>query len=541
MVATGSPEATEAAVRILEAGGNAVDAAVAASFTLGVSDSDASGLGGETYMVIRFANGQAVAIDGTARAPSRFDLASLQATASAGVEVGHEMVAVPTTLAVLDFALRKYGSITLADALQPAIETAERGYELSEIQIVWTRKYYDSLLATSTYLPFLLMEDGKTVGEPGDRICNEHLAETYRRIAREGASTFYRGRIADEIEADMKRNGGNLRKGDLVRYRVIERIPVSTTYRGLEIQSVPPPGGGDTLVHALNILENFPSDLLAENSLTRQQTLIEAFRIALNDRAGTGAGMMPPTVPGAFALTKRHAYDRARMITPGKIIPKATIAGPIDPECLPVGETTTQVSVIDAAGNAVSLTQTLGRSFGAKVATPGLGFPYNNFLQTFRFDKPQCPGFLRSFVPCANDMAPTILTFDDGRIVVLGTPGSNRIPAILANVIINMVDRGMNLREAIESPRILWGGGEDINVDMEVAGPLTRGYVDAFNAMGYEHPVEPVYYPAGPDDMTSFGAVNSVEYDPAQGTFVGVADPRRGGLAKGPRVVVERK
>ncbi len=541
MVSTGSPEATAAAVGVLENGGNAVDAAVAAALALGVADSDASGIGGATYMVIRFANGRAVAIDGTPKAPGRFDLRSLQAAAEAGRTTGHEMTAVPTTLAVLDLALRKYGSIDFAEALQPAIEIADRGYSLSENQIIWTNRYYEDLVGTSNYLRYLVMADGHTVGEPGDRICNPELAQTLRTIAAQGVSAFYRGAVADLIEADMIDNGGNLRKSDLARLRVSEHAPVRTTYRGVEVLSVPSPGGGDTLIHALNILETFPSEFLSEDTLERHHVFIETARIAIADRAGSGAGMVANGFLGSNFPSKRYAYGRAQMITPGTALADSTFVGPIDPDCLPTGESTTHVSVIDARGNAVSMTQTLSEGFGAKIATPGLGFPYNNFLEAFRVEKPHCPGFLRPYAPCGNDMAPTILVDERGRVMALGTPGSNRIASILAGVISNIVDRGMNLREAIEAPRVIWGGGLEINIELEVAPPMVETYVDAFNAMSYEHPVEPVFFPADPNDLSNSGAVNTVLYDPTAGDFVGVADPRRGGLAGGPRVVAGRK
>jgi len=537
MVATGSPEATEAAVRVLENGGNAVDAAVTASLALGVADSDASGLGGSTYMLIRFANGHAVAIDGTSLAPENFDLEGLKKTVRAGKTSGYEFTAVPTTLAVLDLALRKYGTISMPEALEPAIDLAEHGYGLSEIQITWTKWYLEDILVAPTYSRFLILADGETIGSPGDRSCNHDLARTLRRIARDGVSSFYRGTIADRIESDMIANGGNLRKSDLARLRVTEHQPVRTTYRGVEVLSIPAPGGGDALVESLNILENFPSDFLAQDSIDRHQAMIEAVRIARADRASTGAGMLPTGMPGAMVVSKRHAYDRAQMITPGRAIPRAEISGPVDPDCLPAGESTTQVSIIDTDGNVVSLTQTLGRSFGGKVATPGLGFFYNNFLEAFRVDKPQCPGFLRPLTPCANDMAPSILVHDDMTIIALGSPSSNRIPSILSGVISNLVDRGMGLQDSIEAPRVLWGGETSGNIEAEIAGAVTATDVDALDSMGYDLPLLRIHFPADPAYLADFGGVNAALYNPTEGSYTGVVDPRRGGLAKGPRVL----
>ncbi len=529
MVATGSPEATEAAVSILESGGNAVDAAVAAALVLGVADSDASGIGGMTYMLIRLADGRTVAIDGTARAPGSLNLEKLRNAQMEGRDFGYDKVAVPTTLAVLDLAIRTYGTMSMSQALQPAIAVAEAGYRISPIQTTWTHNYYQDIVAGSDYMPFLIMEDGKTIRETGALVCNHDLAGTLRELARDGVDSFYRGAIADRIEADMVKNGGYLRKADLVALRVRRVPPLTTTYRGAEVFTVPPPGGGDTLVGLLDLLETFPAVFLAEDSLARHSVFVESTRIARTGRASAGA---PST-----RLRKEQAQIVAQMIVPGTALPKTVISGSVDPDCLPVGESTTQVSIIDGAGNIVSLTQTLGQSFGAKVATPGLGFPYNNLLASFRFDKPHCPGFLRPRGPCPNDIAPVILVDGGGRLMALGSPGSNRIPSILAGVISNVIDRGMDLGAAIDAPRILWGGSDFIRIEMEVAGPLTDPLVDAFNAMGYEFPVDAVHLPAQQSDIVDFGGVNAATYDPASGIYIGVVDPRRGGLAEGPRVI----
>jgi gamma-glutamyltranspeptidase/glutathione hydrolase len=537
MVATGSPEATAAAVAILEQGGNAVDAAVTAALVLSVADPDASGIGGATYMVIQPAGGRAVVIDGTSVTPAQVDIAALRKAEESGRNYGYEMAAVPTTLAVLDLAIRNHGSISFAEAVQPAIAVAEHGYSLSPIQITWTADYYDSLLAASSYARYLAMEDGRTIGKPGDLHCQPELANTLRRLAAEGVKSFYSGAIADEIDADMRANGGFLRKADLVMLRIRERPPVRTTYRGLEIVTVPSPGGGESLIEVLNIMEVYPPSFFAEDSLERHQTLVEAFRIGNSDRGGSIAGPARGPWSRAQILSKSHARDRARMIIPGKVLAREEIAGPVDPECLPKGESTTQVSVIDRNGNAVSLTQTLSRSFGAKVATPGLGFFYNSFLESFNVDKPQCAGFLQPRSPCSNDMAPTIVLSNGQPVLALGSPGSNRIPGIIATIISNMVDRGMNLEDAVAAPRIVWGGLSRRRISVEMTGPFVSSDMDALLEMGYQE-VERVEFPAEAVLLTRFGGVNAAAYDPATVTFTGIADSRRGGAAGGPRTVI---
>jgi gamma-glutamyltranspeptidase/glutathione hydrolase len=190
--------------------------------------------------------------------------------------------------------------------------------------------------------------------------------------------------------------------------------------------------------------------------------------------------------------------------------------------------------VVDRWGNVVALTQTLGRSFGAEVATPGLGFPYNSLLEGFNFDKPQCPGYLQPGIKCPSDMAPTIVISDDGTLVAaLGAPSSSRIPAIIVNVISNLVDRGMGLAEAVEAPRVLTGGLSRAETIIEVANPITATHVDALETMGYTD-IERMPYPVTSRRIVLFGGVNAVGWDADSMTFIGVGDRRRWGSAGGP-------
>jgi len=543
MVATGSPEATAAAVRILEAGGNAIDAAVAAAFTLGVADVDASGLGGMTYMVVCLAGGRCTAIDGTAPTPSAVDPVRLRGLPKGEQLFGYEMAAVPTTLAVLELARDRYGTRSLEELIAPAVEIAETGYRVNPAQVVWSNLYYEQLLR-SGYLRLIAFDDQSlsdrpqdedaAIGRPGDLRCRPELAATLRRIQRSGAASFYRGEIADQIEADMIANGGFVRKTDLAMLRVRETQPVSTTYRGFHVIGFPSPGGGPIVIRALNILESFPIAELAEYSPRRLQLLLEATRVAYADR---GASDAVGAFPGDGLLSKEHGRERARLITPGSPLADEALRGPLPAECEPQGDSTTQVSVADAWGNVVALTQTLGRSFGAKVATPGLGFPYNSLLEGFNVDRPQCPGYLQPRRPCPTDMAPTIVFRADGTLLAaLGAPGSNRIPAIVTDVISNLVDRGLGLVEAVEAPRVLSNGLERAEAMVEVVGPLTSDHADALEAMGYDALLRMVYPPESRQIML-YGGVNAVGWDAGTWHFVGIGDGRRWGAARGPEVV----
>jgi gamma-glutamyltranspeptidase/glutathione hydrolase len=536
MAATGAPEATTAAVDILERGGNAIDAAVAAAFVLSVVDSDASGIGGATNMLIHLASGRTLAVDGTSKAPLAIDIEKFREFKASGRTYGYEAIAVPTTLAALEFARVRYGTMSLSTLLEHAIHAAEHGYPLSEIQIIWTKKYYDNIMKSPLYLRYHTMEDGQTIGEPGDLHCQADTAATLRTIASEGVHSFYFGSIASRIEEDMVRGGGFVRRADLASVRIREVQPLHTTYRGFDVSTFPPPGGGAGVIAALNLLENYPSEFLAEDSVDRHHVMLETFRIAAAD---SRAAANLRTHLGPHPLSKGYARTRAELITPGKVIPEEVLSTPIPPECDPPGESTTQVSVADRWGNIVSLTQTLSRSFGAKIATPGLGFPYNSFLEGYNADKPQCPGYLQPNSACNTDMAPTIVLREGELVAALGTPGSNRIPAIISEVISNLVDREMTLREAVTAPRVLWGGMSRQRAYVEVAGQISEQELEELERIGHEDMTVLRYPPPGDDTMAKFGGINAVGYDSETGRFTGIGDPRRFGVARGPRVIAE--
>lgn len=536
MVAAGSKEGAQAGIEVLERGGNAIDAAIATTLAQSVADVDALGLGGMTYMVIHLADGYTTAIDGSSLAPQHFDREQLQKLKKSEYTKGHKLVATPTTLATLELARNRYGTMSMAELVQPAIELAETGFRLSALQIIWTNKYLSDILS-SRYLSHMVLEDGLRVGSQGTVYCRPDFAATLRRIADEGVGSFYRGSIAAEIDADMVANGGFLRRSDLARVRINEREPVRTTYRGLEVYSFPSPGGGPILIEILDMLDPFPSAFIAGNSIERHHVLTEAFRLAPAVAAATSRRTSHSGWGADSPQGSAGARWRPPEIKPGQMIPESEISQNQNPECsVSTPESTTQISVIDRWGNVVSTTSTLGRSFGATVATPGLGFPYNSFLEYFNYDKAQCPGYLRPLAPCPSGMAPTIVLENKLLKIALGAPGSNRIPSMLANVIINMADRSMSLHDAVEAPRVLWGG-EDVDLlHLEMVDPFNEEIYEGLRQIGFGD----IFRLDLPDDtgrVVIFGGVNAVGWDPALSTFTGAGDRRRTGFAGGPRVI----
>jgi gamma-glutamyltranspeptidase/glutathione hydrolase len=536
MVSTGSEEATLAGVQILEQGGNAVDAAVAAAFALGVSDPGGSGVGGMTYILVSPARGQPLAIDGSVTVPMAVDIEKLLELRNSGASVGAKGVAVPGSVAALSRALEDHGTMDLARVLEPAIHFAKTGSRITANSIAWTTGYLDEILA-SRYYRLVVLEDGSRVGSVGDRFCRPELAATLGRLTVEGAQAFHRGSIAREMVADLAARGGWMRAADLAMLRARTIEPIRSTYRDAEVISYPWPGGGHEVARALEILEVFPPELLRSRSTDRLHVMIEVSRLARVDSIELIQQPMMRAVGPGGSMSMTSPRERAALITPGKTIPEEMLKGTATRPGM--GEHTTHVSVADRWGNAVSLTQTLCRQHGTKTATPGLGFPYNSCLEFFDFENPSSPFYAHPRAQYSSTMAPTIVRLDDG-LIALGSAGSDRIPGSVIEVVSNVVDRGMDIREAVTAPRVLWNSAHDPpRVCIEITDWVTDHHADTLQRWGFEHMFR-LEYPATPAaDSAFFGGVNAVLYDSTTGRFSGAGDPRRSGFARGPRVVSE--
>jgi len=522
MVATANLDSSKIAVEILEAGGNAIDAAVAAAFAVGVSDPGDSGLGGTTYMLIRFADGRATAIDGSALVPLKVDSDRLTRIQEAGNGYGMELAAVPATLAALDYAASKYGTLPLSDLIEPSIELASRGYYPVPFQEISIRSYLNELLK-SDFLKYFVLENGKNPPSTKTLQRRPVLASTLQRIANRGSNDFYRGTIAAEIVADMADRGGFVSQDDLAILRAREVAPLRGTYRDTEILTFPHPSMGGAVIQALNILEQYPPAFLDQDTVGRYQVFAEAFHIAtvdhsrfLSDRIYFGAN-------GREALlTKGHATERVELIEPGQALVNEEF--PSNKEGQSDDGHTTQISIVDRWGNSVSLTQTLGRFFGNKLAAPGLGFPYNSMLEG--------ESILTARAPIPTFMSPSIVAKDGEVFLVLGSASSARIPGVMASVISNVVDRKLGLRQSVIAPRILWSTMQDLGIYAEIFPPITREQIDELGSFGYK-PIFRAQLPVRQSRLSRFGAVNAVLYDRENGVMTGVGDPRRNGAALG--------
>jgi len=524
MVSTANQDSSRIAVEILESGGNAIDAAVAAAFAVGVSDSGDSGLGGATYILIRFADGRTTAIDGSALVPLRVDRNRLAEVQVAGDQYGMVLAAVPASLAALDYAASTYGTRPLADLIEPSIELAERGFHATPFHEVAIRSYFDDLLK-SDYLKYFVLENGENPPSIETLQCRPVLATTLRRIAAGGSAEFYRGEMAAEIEADMAERGGFVSRDDLAILRVRELTPLRGTYRGTEVLAFPYPSMGGAVIQALNILERYPPDFIDQDTVGRYQVFAEAFHIATADhsRLMSDRSFVQANDRDRL-LTKSFAAERAALIEPGQALVNEEFP-PNQKEGNDDGNTT-QISIVDRWGNAVSLTQTLGRFFGNKLAAPGLGFPYNSLLESEKE--------LKARAPIPTTMCPSIVVQDGEVLLVLGSGSSNRIPGIVATVVSNVVDREFSLREAVLAPRILWGPFKRSSYYAEIIPPVTTEQIDELDSFGYE-PILRTLPPARLSNFSRFGSTNAVLFDRVSGVMTGVGDPRRNGVSRGAR------
>ncbi|MCP4896453.1 MAG: hypothetical protein GY906_05705 [bacterium] len=523
MVSTGSQEATAAAVRILEQGGNAIDAAVTAALVLGVSDPADSGFGGSALVVAHLADGRSFAIDGSSITPGQFNKSVIRRIEKRNLQRGIELAAVPGQLRAIALLAAEYGTKSLQELIQPAIRVADDGYYPTPFQHFTATKYRKQLLA-SEHCRFLVLKNGIDLHPLNTPVRRPILLQTMRRLAEHGVDDFYVGSIAKAIATDMQQRGGFITASDLKRVKASEVRPLRVKYRSAEILTFPPPGMGAAVAQALKMLETFSPDLLRQHSVERMHVLSSVFKIMLDDHPiYFSQHASAPRGKRLEEFIATHARNRARSIT---VDGAAETPAARTTRQKSDGDTnTTQVSVIDRWGNAVSLTQSIGRYYGGKVATATLGFPYNSHLENLP------PLRSRSRIP--SSIAPTIVLQGNKPILVLGSAGSARIPSAIATVISNVIDGGLPLGQAIVAPRVLWEiGSEHTGPMVEVMPPITSADLSSFRAFGHSK-VFVVQPPTTLAVVQRMGGVNAVARDSKTGELTGAGDPRRHGGAKG--------
>ena len=490
MISAPTPEAVEAGQAILEGGGNAVDAAAATAFALLVTDPQMASVGGRSQILIRLQDGSFIGIDGATQAPLRVD-------EPWRVGHGYGTVPIPGSPAALEEMLREYGTLSLAEVLQPAIRLAAEGFTIKADLHDAFRLHEETLKRYAGTRVHFFKADGSPYSE-GDVFRQPALARTLEAMARDGAGALYRGALADALVADMESNGGLIGHDDLAQYRPRPGEIVEGSYRGHPIVARGGNCDGASVIEMLQILEHF--DLAGYDITDPEYIHIIAQALYL--------GVTDEYVPDWMQVSKAHAARRVREIDLEKTLPIPVRGG-----SAPEGDTH-HLSVVDAEGNAVAITQSIGPSFGSKVASPEMGFFY-----AYSYDMNDDP------VPFQREktsQSPTMLLAGGKPFLVLGSAGSARIPGSIVRTVVNVVDHGMSLWEALEARR--WFIAEN-ELRIETQG-LESGTLEALER--YRYLLTP--YP-GIDGY--FARVHAVLVDPATGTLFGASDPRDYGGAGG--------
>lgn len=526
MVVSNHPLASSAGAEMLAAGGNAIDAAIATLFTLTVVEPMMVGIIGGGMAHIRLADGSHRFIDGQSTVPAAVRDTTYTSKPGSAHDVfdtvgnenlnGPKAVATPGSLKAWCETLRRFGTMSLAEIMQPAIKHATRGYaatpylhECISESAAAMRK--DKPIA-AIYLP-----DGEPL-KVGDRVVQAEYAETLRYIADHGEKALYEGPLGDILVDYMEKAGGFIRRNDLTSYKTVERQPIRADYRGWTILGPPPPAAsGVHIAQMLNILEGYDIGGLGFGTSETIHYLAEVLKIAFADRAAASGDPDYVGVPVAKLTSKAYGEERRRAIDPARA--QAFGAGVTQLE----SAHTTHMTAADGFGNVVATTQTINNLFGAKIMIPGLGAIANNYMNLF---DPR-PGHALSLAPgkrVTTSMSP-MMALRDGKLrYALGLPGGKRIFPSAMQALVNLIDHGMSLQEAVEAPRV-WTEGNALEVEQTVPETVRAKLAE------FGHKVQPVATVAGGMNGIAFhddGTMTGAACWRADGTPVGIS----GGLAK---------
>jgi gamma-glutamyltranspeptidase/glutathione hydrolase len=538
MVVTAQHLATHVGVDVLKAGGNAIDAAVAVGYALAVVYPAAGNLGGGGFMTIQLADGRKTFFDFREKAP-------LGATANMYIGAdgnvvpglstkGHLAVGVPGTVNGMELALMKYGTVKRSVLMAPAIKFAEEGFKLEQGDVDMLRVATEDFKKDSA-TSAIFLNNGQPF-EVGQRLIQKDLAKTLRQISDEGANGFYKGPVGSSIVASSQAGKGILTQADLDQYKTRELKPVECDYRGYRIVSAPPPSSGGVIIcEILNVLEGYPLKEWGFRSAQAVHVQIEAMRHAYMDR-NTYLGD-PDFVnnPIDRLLDKNYAAKIRAVIDPSKAgISKEIVPGSAPHE----GSNTTHYSIADKFGNSVSVTYTLNDWFGARVTAAGTGVILNNEMDDFtaKIGVPNLYGLVQgqanSIAPGKrplSSMSPTIVTKDGRPVMVVGTPGGSRIITAVLHTIINVIDYGMNVQEAVDAPRFHQQWLPEItNLERFAISPDTQKLLEGMgHKFGNPQPVNHM-------STILIGAPSLGAAPVGLNRFYGANDPRRNtGLALG--------
>lgn len=533
MIVAPQPVAVEEGAKVLQQGGNAVDAALTCAMVQGVVDPNMCGVGGYLICNLHPSNTasrssaslivDAPAVAGSKATPTMWEDAVLRPNPDgwgyflkdAVNDIGYRSICVPGAVRGLHALLTRWGTRSWEQILEPASRVAQEGFPVGATQAMnWKTpgKYPESVsllgrMRANREASRLYLRDDGAPYEAGHTLRNPDYAATLRRLAENGPDDFYHGELAGQMLSDLQANGSYLTREDLEDYALPEAAPVVSTYRGTTVSSSPPPHGGATLAAILNILEGYDLSALGHNSPDYIYLVSMAMKAAFADRNASLSDPAFVDVPLEWMISKERADHWRGVIDSGDTI-HANRGQPDSPH-------TTHVSVVDAAGNCVSLTHSLGMSSG--VITPGLGFMYNNSMVNFH----PYAGHPNSIAPRkgrTTGMTPTIVYRGDQPWVVIGAPGATRIITAVAQVLVNVIDFSMTMQEAVLAPRF--------NCQGDVIDCQARIPEFVCSEVRRRHPIQRL-----PQSHGALALVHAVLIDPKTGRLHGAADAGSGGMA----------
>lgn len=522
MVSSENNIATQAGVDVLERGGNAVDAAIAVGYVLAVTHPQAGNIGGGGFMLLRTKDGKTTAIDFREMAPSKASrdmfLDEKGNADSKKSLTSHLASGVPGTVAGFAMASEKYGTMPMADLIQPAIKLAKDGFPVNQALSDALALYGREVMLNNDHSRAIFFKSGDVPWAKGEMLIQSDLATSLELIAQQGADAFYKGKISDEIADEMAKHGGLITKADLAAYKAIERQPVSGSYKGYQVYSMPTPSsGGIHIIEILNILENFDLKSMGQNSANAIHVMSEAMKYAYADRSEYLGDPAFVKVPVNALINKEYANSLAANIDINKARPSAEIKpGKLAPY---ESDQTTHFSVVDSQGNAVAVTYTLNTNFGSGIVAGKSGVLLNNQMDDFSV-KPGVPNVYGLIGGEANavqagkrplsSMSPTIVTKDDKVVLVTGSPGGSRIITTVLQIVLNTIEFDMNIAEATNAPRIhhQW-----LPEEIRIEKGISPDTIKLLKSKGHKVVVKP-----------TMGSTQSIVITP-EGLF-GAADPR---------------
>ena len=518
MVATSQPLASLVGLDVLKRGGNAVDAAIAIAAVLNVTEPNMTGIGGDAFMMVYWAKTKTLAgLNASGRAPRALNLEYFTSRKRTQMETtGMEPVTVPGAFDGWVTLLEKFGTMKLAELMAPAINLAENGFPVMEkIAADWELEVPRLKLTPAAATTFLV--DG-AAPRPGTVFVQKNLARTFRTLAEGGREAFYGGDIARAIVDYCRKNGGFLSMEDFAAQKSEWVEPISTTYRGHTLYEIPPNGQGLTALLLLNILEGIDIRATRSDPERYYHTLIEATKIAFADRNRHIADPAFAKVPVKELLSKDYASQRRALIDPNRAI-DVPAYGEVG-----TGNDTTYFTVVDKDRNAVSFINSIYFNFGSAVVAGDTGIVLQNRGAGFSLD-PNHPNRYEAGKRPFHTIIPAMV-FRDGRLLMsYGVMGGDIQPQGHAQVLVNLIDRGLNLQQAIDAPRFRYISGRGVMMEDD----LTQAVIDGLIQRGHER----VLPPAGAVHRTFMGGGQAIMIDPATGTLLGASDVRKDGVAIG--------